>query len=226
MIINWIQTTRCGLIVALAVAGCASSYDGPRSGFLPASDYSMLKKGAAPGGGERYVYISGELAPYNYNLMIIERPQFYPEPRPSKHVTTKTLEQVRSYLYESMRTQLGGRVQLVDQAGAGVARLRVGITSVGEEGRGLEAMLDKAFGGGTTGADGTQVSTIAMEVELTNSVSGEPLLLVVRDGIGADVQPNRQGQDIVTLEDLKPFIDRWSSAAAADVTDYIQVKSK
>ena len=220
-----------GIAAALTLAACATPpYDGPRSGFLPDSDYSKLKKQPAPGGGDRYVYVSDTFEPYNYGALIVEHLQFYPEPQPSDHVTLETLNQIRSYADLAVRTKLGQKVKLVDQAGPGVARLRLGITAVGEKQRPLKPYqyvpVALVITGGVALAQGGRPhdATIAFESELTNSVSKQPLLVVVRGGTGERVQSNEQDQHVVTLDDLKPLIDAWTDAAAVEVTNYIQGK--
>jgi hypothetical protein len=224
------QAARYGFIAVLTVAGCATTYDGPRSGFLPDSDYSLMKKGSAPGGGDRYAYVSDQFKPYNYSALMVEPLQFYPEPQPSEHVTMNTLTQIRSYVDQAVRTKLGQKVRLVDQPGVGVARLRLGITAVGEKKRALKAYQYLPIGlvitGGVAVAQGglPHDSTIAFESEVTDSVSKQPLLVAVRGGTGERVKSEEQGQHIVTLNDLMPLIDKWTDAAAVDVTDYIKAK--
>jgi hypothetical protein len=224
------QAARYGFIAVLTVAGCATTYDGPRSGFLPDSDYSLMKKGSAPGGGDRYAYVSDQFKPYNYSALMVEPLQFYPEPQPSEHVTMNTLTQIRSYVDQAVRTKLGQKVRLVDQPGVGVARLRLGITVVGEEKRALKAYQYLPIGlvitGGVAVAQGglPHDSTIAFESEVTDSMSKQPLLVAVRGGTGERVKSEEQGQHIVTLNDLTPLIDKWTDAAAVDVTDYIKAK--
>jgi hypothetical protein len=230
MKIGPIQAIRYGLIAVLTVAGCATTYDGPRSGFLPDSDYSKLKKGSAPGGGDRYAYVSDQFKPYNYAALMIEPLQFYPEPQPSEQVTMETLTQIRSYADEALRTKLGQKVRLVDQPGPGVARFKIGITAVGEERRALKPYQYLPVGlvitGGVAVAQGglPHDSTVALETEVTDSVSKQPLLVAVRGGTGERVKSEEQGHYVVKLDDLKPLIDKWTDAAAIEVTNYIKAK--
>lgn len=230
MKVGRIQGTRYGFFAALIVAGCATTYDGPRSGFLPDSDYSMLKKGSAPGGGNRYAYISDQFKPYNYSALMLEHLQFYPEPQPTESVTMETLNQIRSYVDDALRTKFGQKVRLVDQPGPGVARLRIGVTAVSEERRSLKPYQYLPIGlvitGGVAVAQGglPHDSTIAFESEVTDSISKQPLLISLRGGTGERVQKAEQGQHVVTLNDLKPLIDKWTDAAANDVTNFIKAK--
>jgi hypothetical protein len=229
MKVGRIQVTRCGFIAALIVTGCSTTYDGPRSGFLPDSDYSKLEKGSAPGGGKRYAYISDQFKPFNYNALIIEHLQFYPEPQPTDAVSMDTLNQIRSYIDDSVRTKFGQKVRLVDQPGPGVARLKLGITAVGEERRALKPYQYLPIGLAITGAvalaqGGLPHDTqVAFETEVTDSVSKQPLLVSVRGGTGERATKD-EGQHVVTMNELKPLIDKWTDAAAEDATNYIKAK--
>jgi hypothetical protein len=57
----------CGLLAALAMAGCAATYDGPRSGFLTDHDYDMLKKDTSAEGAGRHAYLSADFQPGKYD---------------------------------------------------------------------------------------------------------------------------------------------------------------
>ena len=63
---------------------------------------------------------------------------FYPEPRPSEKVSAEVLQQILDYANSQLRQALGKRFTMVDQAGPGVARLRIAITSVAAKKEGLK----------------------------------------------------------------------------------------
>jgi len=213
------------------LTGCASApYEGPRSGFLTDNEYSMLKKEQAPGGGDRYVHLSESFTPANYHALLLEPLQYFPAPEPSNDVTMDALMQIRDYADKSLRQKLGQRVRLVEQPGPGVARERIALTAVGIETRSLKAYQYIPIALVVTGAKAAaqgglpKDSNVALENEVTDSMTREPLLVAVRGGTGERIEGDAQGMKTVTLEDFKPLIDKWSDAAAVDVTRYIQAK--
>lgn len=110
---------------------------------------------------------------------------------------------------------MGARVPLVDQAGPGVVRVRVAISSVTAEAAALKAyqyiplayLVHKADEA-VTGT--TMVSMVFLEAELNDSVTGELLAEAVKRGDGATVKEDVQ----VTAADVTPLIDRWAQLAA------------
>lgn len=104
---------------------------------------------------------------------------------------------------------------LVDQAGPGVVRVRVAISSVTAEAAALKAyqyiplayLVHKADEA-VTGT--TMVSMVFLEAELNDSVTGELLAEAVKRGDGATVKEDVQ----VTAADVTPLIDRWAQLAA------------
>jgi len=223
---------RFGAGLAAVLTGCASAppYEGPRSGFLTDQDYSLLQKKEAPGGGDRYVYISESFTPAKYQALLLESLQYFPAPEPSNDVTMQALMQIRDYADQTLRAKIGQKVRLLEQPGPGVARERIALTAVGIETRSLKPYQYIPVALVVTGAKAAaqgglpRDSNIALENEVTDSMTGEPLLAAVRGGSGERVAADAQGTKSVTLEDLNPLIDRWSDAAAVDVTQYIQAK--
>src|SRR6185369_9838980 len=162
--------------LALALAGCATKPAAPEnSGFL--GDYSQLQKTTDSTGATISRAINPAFNPKNYSALLIDPVIFYPEPQPTDTVSMADLEKIRSYINQTLYTQLGKTVRVVDKAGPGVLRLRVAITSVSTQDEGLKpyqyipiAFLVQAGRGAVQGKP--VEGKIFVESELSDSVSG------------------------------------------------------
>lgn len=188
----------------------------------------MLNKDPSAAGDKHYAYLSTDFQPSKYEALMIDPLRFYPEPQPSQYVTAETLNQLSSYFDQAVRTKIGRRVRLADQPGHGVAHVRLAITAVGEEARTLKPYQFIPVGLAITGVKAAvegglpHHARITVENEVRDSVSGQPLLLSVRGGGGQRITSDEQGGRVVTLNDLRPLLDKWTDAAAAEVTKYVK----
>lgn len=211
----------------LMMAGCAS--DPPKeSGFL--KDYSQLHQEDAPGGGTRLVYRNPQFTPARYSAVLLEPVQFYPEPQPTEQASMATLNEIRGYTNQVLRQKIGQQVRVVDKAGPGVARVRVAITAVGSETASLKAYqyIPIAFvvTAAMAGVEGgrPQDASIALESQVTDSVTGQLLYASVRGGTGERIESETQAKGTVQAADLKPLIERWAAGAASEVGNYVVSK--
>jgi len=217
-----------GLAVALLATGCASETF-TRSGFLP--DYSRLTVEDAPAGGKRMVYVSPDFTPARYHALILEPVVFFPEPKPTELVSAETLAQIRGYMDTALRAQLSPKVALVDQPGPGVARWRLAFTAVGSETDEMEPYqfipIALVITGAMALAEGglPQEPRVGLEVQITDSQSSAPLLLLVRGGTGEKLKTEKvEGRRPVDLDSLKELFDEWAKATAEQANHYIAPK--
>lgn len=210
------------------IAGCATSPAPKQSGFLP--DYSRLQQETVPGGGNRQAYANPDFTPARYHAIKLDPILYYPEPQPSADVSLETLTQIRKALDQSLRQKLATKVDMVDSAGAGVAQVRIAITAVGAETRGLKPYQFVPIALALTGAKAIaqgglpRDATIAVESHVTDSVSGELLYAAVRGGTGERVVDASQGRSGVQLASLQAMIDEWTTAVANAVQQYVKGK--
>ncbi|MGH9577299.1 MAG: DUF3313 domain-containing protein, partial [Terriglobales bacterium] len=133
------------------------------------------------------------------------------------------------YINSSLRAKIGAKVQVVDKPGPGVARLRGAITALNAETEALKAYqyvpvaflvtaAKDAAGGGRP-----ENARIFVEVEIQDSMTGGRLAVAVREGTGEALKQARTGGK-VTLDSLKPVLDKWIDAAAAGATQFIKPK--
>lgn len=216
------------LSTAILVAGCATTSAPKESGFLP--DYSRLQKSSAAAGGNRLAYVNPKFTPAHYNAIKLDPVVYYPAPQPTTDISMEALTQIRKEMDKALREKLGAKVKLVDRAGPGVAHVRVAITAVGVETRTLKAYQFIPVALALTGAKAVaqgglpRDATIAIESQVTDSVSGELLYAAVRGGTGERVVDAAQGRGGVQLTSLQPLIGEWSTAAANAAQKYIKEK--
>ena len=222
-----------GLSAVLLAAGCSSTpKNEAESGYLP--DYSKLTKqecvGAGKAGGECFSHRSPRLTPENYNALLLERLDFFPDPKPTAEVSQETLDRIRNYMDGTMRKKLGERLRLVNTPGPGVVRVRWAITAVGSESESLAVYQYIPAGLAITGAKAAvegglpRDTRIALEIEMTDSVTKEPLWLGMRVGTGERLKSYRESERKVDPDALKKLFDTWADGAAAQLTDYIKAK--
>jgi hypothetical protein len=206
-------------VATLVVASPAWSADVPNSGFLP--DYSGLTPAKSAAGNKLERWLSPKLTRENYHSMIVEDVVFYPTPEATEQVPQQTLDDILAYLSHSVREVVLKEVPQVTEPGPGVARLRVAVTAVAVGSTGMKPYEFVPTAMRAAGQRSQDV-TLSVEAILTDSVSGEPLGMVVRHGPG---QQLKNARTPLTLDQLKERIDHWAEAAAATVDKRLKRKS-
>lgn len=207
------------LIASIFVSGCAKKMtDGSQhSGFL--QDYSQMKIEKDTSGVQVLRFVSPELKSQGYNKVLIEPIQYYPEPKETAEVTADTLDQIKAYIDEAMRREIGQVANIVDKPGDGVARMRVALTAVGADAEGLKPGQFIPVALVLTGARAAMGNhphnaSLFLEAELTDSVNGGRLAVAIRGGEGERLQSARKSGSPVTLASVKPLLDEWAKAYA------------
>ncbi|MGA9855137.1 MAG: DUF3313 domain-containing protein [Gammaproteobacteria bacterium] len=207
--------------VFIALTGCASKPTEHYSGFL--SDYSQLKPAKDAKGEPIMAWVSPDMTSGKYHKVIIDPVVFYPAAAPTKEVDAATLNQIQAYYTNELRQKIGAQIPVVDQPGPDVLRLEVAITAVATENAPLKAYdyIPIAFvvhTGMSAAGKGAQDAEIGTEMEVLDSQSGTRLAAVVKSGRGTEVtemkQGDEKGQEMVTLDNVKPLLDSWAETAA------------
>ncbi|OZI18816.1 hypothetical protein CAL26_14075 [Bordetella genomosp. 9] len=224
---NMLKTS--GMAAALIVlAGCAGTPP-KESGFL-GNEYAKMHQTSAPGGGTRLSYLNPKFQTASYQAVLLERVTYYPEPQPTENVSRETLEQIRTYADTSLRQKLGQQVRLVDRPGPGVARIRVAITAVGSETQPLAPYqyipISLVITGAKAAIEGgrPQDAKIAIETQVTDSVTSEVLYAAVRGGTGKEIANSREAQGGVRLDSVKMLIDTWTTGASQEIVKYVSAR--
>ncbi len=183
-----------GAIVSVMAAGCATVQDPGQTEFL--SDYSKLEEIEE----NHLVYDSGNLG--NYSKFIIEPvAMLYRQPEEKRKFADEELEDLQAHFATKVREALieDDGYQVVEVAGPGTARLRIGITDVDDTIGALNVTIyTKITGAGLGGA--------AMEGEVVDSVTGEQIGAVIRWGSGSRLL--RAG--FTHTGDAKILMNRWA----------------
>jgi hypothetical protein len=220
---------------AALITGCSSApTKKDYSGYL--GDYSDLKEAKTPGGVEVMRYVSPKFTPANYHAVIVQKVQFYPKPEPTDQLSQQTIDEIGNYMNTAVREKIAAKVQVVDTPGPGVANLRWAITGVAPDKMGLKpyqvipiAFVVTMISRGVAGTP--EEAKIVVEAEVTDSVSKEILLKVVRAGTGEELkktpQETQEGKKEireVTLDSVKPLIDKWAEGVAEGATQFVKPK--
>jgi hypothetical protein len=223
LIRTFLLLSLAGSTAAIAQAPEPAAAPAPKySGWL--KDYSGLETYQDAVGSTVMRKVSPKLTPQNYNAVLIEKVELFPKPQPTDAVSASTLEGVAKYADAQIREVLGSQVKIVDKPGPGVARVRVALTGAAAEKEGLKPyqLIPIAFVLTTASraASGSpHYATISVEAEMTDSVSGEPLLVAVRHGKGETVDGDK-----VTTDSLKPLLGKWIAGALNEVPKFIATK--
>jgi hypothetical protein len=209
-------------IVTLALsAGCATKSTQPQySGWL--KDYSGLTEQTDPKGNKVMRYVSPDLTAANYDALLIEPVDFYPEPQTSPQVSAEALQKLALYMTQKMKEDCAAKgVKVVDAPGKGVVRLRTAITSVGVqvEGRSAYQYIPQAFvvsAAYRASAGNPYQGALRLEIEATDSMTGERLVVSVRNGVGEALGRARSEAQapILTVDSVKSVVDKWADGGS------------
>ena len=217
------------MLFCVTVAACTSKTETPEkkqfSGFL--SDYSQLEKVAAfpdQPGSPVLRWKSPTLSDHNYTKVMIDPIVIYPAPQPGPQLRSEVLSNIRLYLNQAVRDEVGKDFEVVDEPGKDVIRMRAAITGVETSAEDLAAYEYIPIAlvlAGAQKAAGTrdQILEIFVEAELSDSLSGERLGAAVRKGYG---EPLEGEKDQVELEDARPVLDGWAQSARRFLSDALK----
>lgn len=201
------------------IFGCAgkNADQGQYSGYL--EDYSQLEKTKDTKGDIVLRFVSPLLKKENYQKVLIEPVQYFPEPEPTDNVSAQTLEDIKTYIDTEFRKKVNEKVPVVDQPGPGVVRMRVALTAIGAETENLKPYqfvpVALVITAGHAAAQGRpEKAVLYLEAQMVDSVNGERLAVAVREGTGERLKKLKQSGRTVTLDSVKPLLDRWAEAYA------------
>ena len=207
------RTLCLSLMASLLITGCASNLTQTTqySGFL--ADYSQLKETTSASGAPVLRWVAPDYRNEKYASVYVEKPVFYPPPAPNDQVSQAALDQITSYLHQSMQRELSKRMRVVDDPTRDSLVLRSAITAVTTSTEDLKpyevipiALVIAAAG--TRDRD----TEIYVELEAVDGANSQPEIRVVRKGHGLDLE-NSSTQ--LSLKDVQPVLDVWARDAAA-----------
>lgn len=213
--------TKLGVVLLLStVVGCSSKVaeKNEYSGFL--QDYSDLKPEKTATGQEVLRWVSPDFRVSNYRSAYFYPVVYYPAPHPNSRVSESTLEDIRIYTEQRLKSAVGSRLQLVNQPQPGGLIVKTAITAVSAETKDMrvyEILPVTAVIAGTMALTGkrSQNATLFIEAQLVDVSTNQTVLKVVRKGYGRSV-PNSNAR--INSADVKGAID----AMVKDVTAFPQ----
>ncbi|RZL92808.1 MAG: DUF3313 domain-containing protein [Variovorax sp.] len=215
------------VVLAGMLGACATKIeDSGDSGFL--RDYPRLQEMKTAEGQTIRGWVSPKLSPSHYVAVLLEPLVFHPAPRPTEHVSEETLQQILAYANAAVQRSISQQFRVVNRPAPGVLRIRSAITSVGARGEGLQpyqyipvALVASIASRASTGTP--QRAFVVVEVEGSDSVSGELLALRTRVGTGERLAKVAE-QNIITLDSVKPLVDELAAGAFPELAMYVKPK--
>ncbi|WP_436859431.1 DUF3313 domain-containing protein [Citrobacter tructae] len=199
----------------LALSGCASKITQPDkySGFL--KDYSGLQETKSATGQPVLRWVDPNYSDSKYDNIVWNPITYYPAPKPTTQVGQKVLDQLLSYTNTKMKTAVEQRKPLVTRPGPRSLIFRGAITGVDTSKEGLqfyEVVPVALVVAGTQMATGhrTMDTHLYFEGELIDAATNKPVIKVVRQGEGKDL--NNQNTPMA-FENLKRVVDDMATDA-------------
>ena len=210
MIISQRLFVRLGVImVFLTLAGCSSKTAEPHqySGFM--TDYSDLKPVETSSGHEVLRWIAPGFEVNHYKSIYFAPVIYYPPATPNSRVSASTLEQIRLYTEQRLKSAVSSGTRMSNQPQPGGLILNTAITAVSAENKDIrvyELLPVTAVIAGTMTVTGkrSQNTYLFIEAVMTDVTTNKPVLKVVRKAYGGAVS-NSNAQ--ITQADLKNAID-------------------
>lgn len=199
----------------LALSGCASKITQPDkySGFL--KDYSGLQETTSATGQPVLRWVDPNYSDSKYDNIVWNPITYYPAPKPTTQVGQKVLDQLLSYTNTKMKTAVEQRKPLVTRPGPRSLIFRGAITGVDTSKEGLqfyEVVPVALVVAGTQMATGhrTMDTHLYFEGELIDAATNKPVIKVVRQGEGKDL--NNQNTPMA-FDNLKRVVDDMATDA-------------
>ncbi|MET6677807.1 DUF3313 domain-containing protein [Citrobacter amalonaticus] len=199
----------------LALSGCASKVTQPDkySGFL--KDYSGLKETTSATGKPVLRWVDPNFNEAHYDNIVWNPVTYYPVPKPTTQVGQKVLDQLQDYTNTKLKTAVSQRKPLVTTPGPRSLIFRGAITGVDTSKEGLqfyEVVPVALVVAGTQMATGhrTMDTHLYFEGELIDAATNKPVIKVVRQGEGKDL--NNQNTPMA-FENLKQVVDDMATDA-------------
>ena len=195
------------VIFSVLSVGCASNIvtHEQYSGYL--SDYTPLKAVETPSGGVTLRWISEKVAEKSYHSVILDKSVLYPEPKSSAQVSEAVLQQLSWTLDKALSDAAKGTFKIVKNPGVGVLRIRPAITGVEHSMEGMKPIeilpvaLVLGVGKAVAGTRDRDVD-VFLEVEVTDSQTGELLAAAVRKGEGEQLENDTEQLSMVHLNGM------------------------
>jgi hypothetical protein len=185
-----------------------------------------------PKGNTIMRFVSPDLTQEKYNSLLIEPIVYYPEPQTTAQISAEALDKVAAYMTAQFKQDCVAKgINVVDAPGRGIVRVRLAITSVGVkvEGRSAYQYIPQAFvvsAAYRAAAGDPYQGALRLEIEGTDSVTGERLVVSVRSGVGEALGRARSEAKapMLTVDSVKKVIDDWAEGGSQQVAAWFAKK--
>lgn len=207
------------VISSALLTGCASNKvtEDKYSGFL--DDYTLLKKGTNQD-KDTMGYVTPGIDWLKYNSVMIDKPRIF---TPEGEVLNKSKFQTAvADKYEAMlNRKISKHAKVVDQTGPGVIHLQTAITAVytsHDDLRGYQYIPVAAAITGGARATGVEKKSARMmsELRIVDAEDGQLLGQAVDLKTGEKIN---YSDSELTLDDITPVLDQWSTRAVDRVRE-------
>jgi len=205
-------------LAGLMLSGCTSQVTekDQYSGFL--SNYNNLQEVQTPSGGTAMRWISPSWSPNAYDIVVFNKLELYPAPKPDERVNQQTLADIQNYMSSKAKGVLGQKYRVVSNESAAPAGskpliLRAAITGVNASNEGMkwyEVVPIAAVVGATQAATGhrDQDTNLFIEAEFIDAKTNQTVAKVVRKVFGTQLSNESQK---ITIQDFKAAIDKLNT---------------
>jgi len=205
-------------LAGLMLSGCTSQVTekDQYSGFL--SNYNNLQEVQTPSGGTAMRWISPSWSPNAYDIVVFNKLELYPAPKPDERVNQQTLADIQNYMSSKAKGVLGQKYRVVSNESAAPAGskpliLRAAITGVSASNEGMkwyEVVPIAAVVGATQAATGhrDQDTNLFIEAEFIDAKTNQTVAKVVRKVFGTQLSNESQK---ITIQDFKAAIDKLNT---------------
>jgi hypothetical protein len=142
---------------------------------------------------------------------------YYPAPKTTDTISQKVLGEISQYFNKTISTEVAKDMPVVNEAGEGTLRFKMAITGVKILDKELAiyqyipiAFVLNAAKGGLTDVE----VHFQIEAEIVDSLTGEVMGSAVKSGVGETLSNE---ETALTLENLKPLIDKWSKVMQSTI---------
>lgn len=216
------QLAASALIMALLSQG-AMAGDDKYSGYLGKSYYDKMEKVDLKSGLKAKRWVSKSFNSDDYDTAVIDTVILYPELKPSAQVSAEVLQEMSAELTKLLRTKIGTKVTVVDAPQKGAVKVSAALTGVVTDDENLkpyEVIPVAAIFAAASKAKGNrdQEVHVFLEVKVTDSMSGETLLALVREVDGEKLKDKKEQ---LTMKHVQTNLEQISSDAQSSLSSYV-----
>mgnify|MGYP000246903983 CR=1 FL=1 len=180
------------------------------TGFL--SDYSKLKQVEGEDGQQVLRWVNPQFKPEQYTKIKVLPLVVLPIQKQSVDIPKEKLGEIQHYFDTALRAALSEKYTLSDASAHDVVQVKAAITNIKLEAEGMKVTEVLPYGAvigliRTATDTRNQEVTVVLEVELTNSLSGETEVSLLRVGEGEDIKMLWDAN--FSLHHVQELLDEW-----------------